>query len=83
MSNFNTRKDRLPNGKAKPHNLKRWERYPDRSVFYNKNPAWWNRIYTTKIRRANDGANIKRIMYGTHPDGIAWMPDRKPMKWYY
>lgn len=35
MSNFNTRKDRLPNGKARPHNLKRWERYPGRSSAAN------------------------------------------------
>lgn len=39
MSVFNTRKDRLPNGKAKPHKFKVWERYPSMRSFYNHNPG--------------------------------------------
>lgn len=83
MSVFNTRKDRLPNGKAKPHKMKAWERYPAMRRFYNKSPAYWNRIYTTKRRRASDRELIYKVVSGSDLDGIAWSPDNYPTIYYW
>lgn len=81
MSVFNSRKDRLPNGKAKPHKFKSWERFPSLRAFYNKSPSDWNRLYTTKRRRADDKEKLHKVIAGYDADGIAWSPDNYPTQY--
>lgn len=76
MSTFNTRKDRTPNGRPKPH------RHPQ-SYWIDANPSWWNRIFTTKSRRADDRLNEWRILAGSDPDELIWMLDRHPDIYYW
>lgn len=78
MSVFNSRKDRFPNGKAKPHNLKARDRFPTLRAYFNKSSSDWNRLYTTKRRRANDKEKLHKVIAGYDADGIAWSPDNYP-----
>ncbi len=82
MSTFNTRKDRYPDGKPKPHKYD-LSRYPTWRHFYNKNKSWWNRHYTTKPRRHDDNQKLHQILRGRDPDGISWTLDHKPLIWYW
>ena len=93
MSTFNTRKDRLPSGKAKPHYhidfrsrpaakyVHPGDRWPRINV--NKNPAWWNRLYTTRKRRADDRANLNRVIQGWDLDGLVWAVNNRPTEYYW
>lgn len=96
MSNFNKIKDRDQHGKAKPHFRVPYpsyeakychyaDRYGRRSpgVNYNKNPGWWNNIFTTRKRRADDRANAVKILHGHDPDGIGWLCDKRPTDYYW
>lgn len=83
MSTFNTRKDRNPDGTPKAHNLKQYDRYPSMRAFYNKSPAWWNRMYTTKRRRANDRQNLYLVIDGQDPESLLWLPDSFPQIFYW
>ena len=76
MSIFNTRKDRPPVGTPKSH-----RHLP--LYWIGANPGRWNRIFTTKPRRADDRANEWRILAGYDPDGLVWMPDRRPNVYYW
>lgn len=70
MSTFNTRKDRKPDGSPKAHNLSQFERYPSARAFYNKSPSWWNRLHTTRRRRADDLLNLRSIVKGSDADAL-------------
>lgn len=83
MSTFNTRKDRKPDGTPKPHDSNKYNRYPCTRLIHNKSPAWWNRIHTTKVRRGHDSENIHRVMTGTDPDSLLWLPDSMPQFYYW
>lgn len=76
MSTFNTRKDRTPDGMPKSH------RHPP-SCWIGTNPGWWNRTFTTKPRRADDRENEWRVLAGYDPDGLVWMPDRRPNVYFW
>ncbi|EDY2030089.1 hypothetical protein GTB64_004531 [Salmonella enterica] len=97
MSVFNARKDRDGHGKAKPHfrvkyaspdaklmhhrDRRNWENMP--RCNYSANPADWNRLYTTRRRRADDLANCRAIELGYDPEGVLWSPDRYPTEYYW
>lgn len=76
MSHFNKTYDRTSAGTKRSY-----IKVPYR--FYWRNPSWWNRIYTTKKRRADDRINQFNILRGSDPDSIVWMPDRKPDSWFW
>lgn len=97
MSTFNKIKDRDAAGKPLPHfrikypstwgiqyvhhRDRRGPNSPD--IDYNKNPGWWNRLYTTKRRRADDRANIGRVMHDWDTDGLVWLRDKRPSDYYW
>ncbi len=97
MSNFNTRKDRDRHGKANPHfRIKypsRWgvmyvhhyDQYGANTPAcnYDKNPGWWNRINTTRRRRAADRLMLTSILRGVDPDGVTWLADKRPSIYYW
>ena len=96
MSNFNKVKDRDRHGKAKPHFRVQYpsyaakhchhaDRYGERApgMSYNNNPGWWDNLYTTRRRRADDRINAGKILHGRDPDSICWMPDKKPTEYYW
>jgi len=76
MSTFNTRKDRYPDGRPHGH------RHPP-AYWISHNPGHWNRLYTTRKRRAADRHNSRLVVKEHHPDGIVWMPDRRPTEYYW
>ncbi|EBO9898505.1 hypothetical protein EF72_21445 [Salmonella enterica] len=97
MSTFNTRKDRQQDGKAKPHFLVKYrtrkgikyihhvDRRGNRAPHcnYSKNPAYWNNIYTTRRRRADDREQAQRIMLGWDAEGITWLVDKRPTEYWW
>ena len=97
MSTFNTRRDRDKHGKAKGHYLVQYPSQDDSkyihhsdhrgdnasSVNYSKNPAWWDNLYTTRSRRADDRLKAVSVLRGAAPDGIAWFPNKRPGDYYW
>lgn len=77
MSTFNAGKDRLPNGKPKPH------RHPDEYWPEGHNPSWWDKLTYTRPRRAQERQLVYRLMAGDDADGLAWPIDRKPNIYYW
>lgn len=97
MSIFNTRKDRDRHGKPLPHfRVKyatkcriKYVHHADRAgenaprVNYGKNPGWWNNLYTTRRRRADDRALAHAIVRGADPEGLLWLPSKQPNEYYW
>lgn len=83
MSVFNTRRDRFPNGKPKPHKFKWPDNYPAGASYVSKSPGWWNNLCTTKRRRMNDSEQRHHVLRGKDPDGLLWLPDKRPQVYYY
>lgn len=98
MSNFHRVKDRLPDGKAPPHHCLKYAsrdgtthiHHRDRYNYpelprcnFAKNPSWWNNLHTTRRRRTDDRLNVKCVLHGADPDGIVWMPDRRPSEYFW
>ncbi|EGG9814464.1 hypothetical protein ID007_004325 [Salmonella enterica] len=98
MSEFNTRKDRLPDGKAKPHYRLdfrakqgvKTEHHPasdkpnpDLNWAAAKSPGWWNNLYSTCPRRVDDRRNIHAIMRGGDADGMVWHDNKKPVSYHW
>jgi len=76
MSTFNTRKDRYSDGRPYGH------KHPP-AYWINHNPGRWNRLYTTRKRRAADRRNAWLVIAGCDPDGMVWMPERRPTEYYW
>lgn len=97
MSTFNPRKDRDRHGKPLPHwrvqyatrSRVKYIHYADRNgdnapgVNYSKNPGYWNNLYTTRRRRANDRPQAHAVMTGADADSLLWLPDNRPSEYYW
>lgn len=97
MSNFHRVIDRDRHGKPLPHfRIKypssegiQYTHHRDRrgpnspGCDYSKNPGWWNRLTTTRRRRIDDRQLLNSILRGADPEGIVWMPDKRPSEYYW
>lgn len=97
MSTFNTRKDRDRHGKPLPHwrvqyatrchvkHIHYAERYGENAprANYSKNPGYWNNVYTTRRRRAEERTHAQAIVTGADPDGLLWLPSNRPSEYYW
>ncbi|EAM6792394.1 hypothetical protein E0G74_01370 [Salmonella enterica] len=97
MSVFNSRKDRDGHGKAKPHyrvkysspdakhihhaDRRNWEKAP--RCNYSANPGWWDRLYHTRPRRADDRNNARAIVKGYDAEGVVWMLHNRPYIYFW
>lgn len=60
---------------------KRWHSY---LCPMNSYPAWWDRAFHTRPRRAKEKAMILQIATGSlDPDNAAWPPCKKPHIYYW
>lgn len=94
MSTFNTRRDRDCHGKPLPHwrmqystlcrvkHIHYADRYGDNAprVNYSKNPGYWNNLYTTRRRRADECALAHAVVTGADPDSLLWL---RPLEYYW
>lgn len=47
-------------------------------------PSWWNIFFNNRPKRRRDARNIRNVMKGADPDGIAWeLGNRKPHYYYW
>ncbi|WP_145557692.1 hypothetical protein [Yersinia aldovae] len=94
MSTFNTRKDRNWLGKPKPHQhvsfpsrdgkMKHYdEDVRNYHCNYSKNPGWWDNLCTTRANRAGTRAKLRELLKGIEPEGILWLPNNRPRKYYW
>lgn len=50
----------------------------------NSYPAWWDRLFHTRPRRAKERALLRCILAGkADPDNAAWPPQKKPHVYYW
>jgi len=59
----------------------RWHPYLD---MINSYPAWWDRTFHTRPRRAKERAITRNILVGKlDPDNAAWPLEKKPHIYYW
>lgn len=84
MANFKRRRPRLKTRAGYGKNT--WDR---RFGFLSHNafiswPAWWDRQFNTRPKRARTAYLEKRIMQGDDPDNVAWpISGHKPHRYYW
>lgn len=83
MANFKRRRPRQSPGRAAKGTA--WKRTQWHSYNWMCHwPAWWDRTFHTRKKRARNKALVRKVMKGADPDGVTFpLGNRKPHIYYW